>query len=77
MYYEDENYYEPSVMNELLDEFQQKCREILLDDTISNLITFSWFGEKEDPYIHEETCYTCPNCKKPPMLPASTPIFKP
>ena len=30
MYYED--YYEPSVMDEILDEFRQKCREVLLDN---------------------------------------------
>ena len=30
MYYED--YYEPSVMDEILDEFRQKCKEVLLDD---------------------------------------------
>lgn len=41
----------------------ETTKQILLDDNIKNLITFSWFGEKEDPYIHEETCYTCPNCK--------------
>ncbi len=38
--------------------------KILEDEDIENLITFSWFGEKEDPYITEETCYTCPACKK-------------
>lgn len=37
--------------------------KILEDEDIENLITFSWFGEKEDPYITEETCYTCPECK--------------
>ena len=42
----------------------EATREILLDDDIKNLITFSWFGEKEDPYIQEQTCYTCPSCKK-------------
>lgn len=36
---------------------------ILEDNEINNLITFSWFGEKEDPYIKEETCYTCSTCK--------------
>lgn len=38
-------------------------KQILLNDDIKNLITFSWFGEKEDPYIKEETCYSCENCK--------------
>lgn len=32
-------------------------------DDIKNIITLSWFGEKEDPYIKEKTCYTCPECK--------------
>lgn len=32
MYYEYEDYYEPSVMDEILDEFRQKCKEVLLDD---------------------------------------------
>jgi len=39
-------------------------KQILLDPNIKSLITFSWFGEKEDPYIQETTCYTCPTCKK-------------
>ena len=30
MYHED--YYEPSVMDDILDEFRQKCKEVLLDD---------------------------------------------
>ncbi|MCI9287777.1 MAG: hypothetical protein HFJ57_07505 [Clostridia bacterium] len=42
----------------------ETTREILLDDDIKNVVTFSWFGEKEDPYIQEQTCYTCPACKK-------------
>lgn len=38
MYYEyDTGYYEHSVMDELLDEFQQKCKEILLDDINSTI----------------------------------------
>lgn len=38
MYYEyDTGYYEPSVMDELLEEFQQKCKEILLDDINSKI----------------------------------------
>ena len=37
--------------------------KLLQDEDIQSLITFSWFGEKEDPYIQEETCYTCPHCK--------------
>ena len=41
----------------------ETTKELLLDDSIQNLITFSWFGEKEDPYIKEQTCYTCPHCK--------------
>lgn len=41
----------------------ETTKEILEDENIQNLITFSWFGEKEDPYIHEQTCYTCPQCK--------------
>ena len=32
MYYDYEDYYEPSVMDEILDEFRQKCKEVLLDD---------------------------------------------
>lgn len=42
----------------------ETTKQILLDDDIQNLVTFSWFGEKEDPYIQEQTCYTCPECKK-------------
>lgn len=38
-------------------------KQILSNDDIKNLITFSWFGEKEDPYIKEETCYSCEDCK--------------
>ena len=41
----------------------ETTKELLLDENIQNLITFSWFGEKEDPYIQEQTCYTCPHCK--------------
>lgn len=41
----------------------ETTKRLLLDDDIGNLITFSWFGEKEDPYIQEQTCYTCPHCK--------------
>ena len=41
----------------------ETTKELLLDKDIENLITFSWFGEKEDPYIKEQTCYTCPHCK--------------
>ena len=41
----------------------EATKELLLDEDIQSLITFSWFGEKEDPYIQEETCYTCPHCK--------------
>lgn len=41
----------------------ETTKELLLDKSIKNLITFSWFGEKEDPYIQEQTCYTCPHCK--------------
>lgn len=38
MYYEyDTGYYEPSVMDELLDEFQQKCKDVLLDDVNSTI----------------------------------------
>ena len=33
----DIGYYEPSIMDELLDEFQQKCREILFDDINSKI----------------------------------------
>lgn len=42
----------------------ETTKKLLLDDSIQNLITFSWFGEKEDPYIQEQTCYTCPHCKE-------------
>ena len=42
----------------------ETTKELLLDKDIKNLITFSWFGEKEDPYIQEQTCYTCPHCKE-------------
>lgn len=43
-------------------------KKLLSDDDIKNIIiTFSWFGEKvgkkADPYIHEQTCYTCPHCE--------------
>jgi hypothetical protein len=37
MYYDYEDYYEPSIMDELLEEFQQKCKEILLDDINSKI----------------------------------------
>lgn len=37
---------------------------ILEDGNIGNTITFSWFGEKVDPYINEETCYSCEHCKE-------------
>ena len=38
MYYEyDTGYYESSVMDEILEEFQQKCREVLLDDINSTI----------------------------------------
>lgn len=37
MYYDYEEYYEPSVMDEILEEFQQKCREVLLDDINSTI----------------------------------------
>lgn len=35
-----------------------------LEDNEKTKITFSWFGEKETRSIKEETCYTCPECKK-------------
>ncbi len=38
-------------------------KQILSNPAIKNLITFSWFGEKEDPYIKEKTCYSCEDCK--------------
>jgi len=41
----------------------ETTKELLLDHDIKNLITFSWFGEKEDPYIQEQTCYSCPHCQ--------------
>ena len=41
----------------------ETTKELLRDEEIQSLITFSWFGEKYDPYIQEETCYTCPHCK--------------
>lgn len=37
MYYDYEDYYEPSVMDEIFKEFQQKCREVLLDDINSTI----------------------------------------
>lgn len=37
MYYDYEDYYEPSAMDEILEEFQQKCREVLLDDINSTI----------------------------------------
>ena len=43
--------------------FVEATKRIVLNDDIKNLITFSWFGEKEDPYIKEETCYSCEDCK--------------
>ena len=42
----------------------ETTKKLLLDNNIQNLITFSWFGEKEDPYIQEQTCYTCQYCKE-------------
>lgn len=39
-------------------------RRVLEDEDIDNIVTFSWFGEKVDPYIHEDTCYTCNCCKE-------------
>ena len=42
----------------------ETTKQILRDKNIKNIITFSWFGEKEDPYISEKTCYSCNNCKK-------------
>ena len=29
-----------------------------------NYIGFSWFGEKEDPFIKQKTAYCCPHCQK-------------
>lgn len=39
-------------------------RRILEDEDIDNIVTFSWFGEKVDPYIHEDTCYKCECCRE-------------
>lgn len=39
-------------------------KRVLEDEDIENIVTFSWFGEKVDPYIHEDTCYTCNCCKE-------------
>lgn len=36
----------------------------LLNRGIDNTITYSWFGEKQDPYIKETTAYTCPHCQE-------------
>lgn len=50
MYYDYENYYEPSVMDELLGEFQQKCKEILLDDINSTIGSI----KHENEYLRNE-----------------------
>ena len=43
----------------------ETTKKLILDDDLQNsIITYSWFGEKEDPFIAEETCYTCPHCKQ-------------
>ena len=43
--------------------FIELINKILKDDEIGNIITFSWFGEKEDPYVKDNTCYTCEECR--------------
>ena len=51
MYYDYEDYYEPSVMDEILEEFQQKCREVLLDDinsTIGSIKQMNEYLKKEN-----------------------------
>ena len=51
MYYEyDTGYYEPSVMDELLEEFQSKCKEILLDDINSEIGAI----KHENEYLKKE-----------------------
>lgn len=50
MYYDYENYYEPSVMDDLLGEFQQKCKEILLDDINSTIGSI----KHENEYLKNE-----------------------
>jgi len=44
----------------------ETTRQIVDNDDIENLVTFSWFGEKENSVISEQLCYTCPECK--PLL---------
>lgn len=43
--------------------FVELCHRIISDEKIGNLITFSWFGEKEDLYVKDYNCYTCTTCK--------------
>lgn len=50
MFYDYEDYYEPSVMDELLDEFQQKCKEILLNDVNSTIGSI----KHESEYLKKE-----------------------
>ena len=44
--------------------FVESTKQILDNKENKNIITFSWFGEKEDPYISEQTCYTCKFCRE-------------
>ena len=43
----------------------ETTKKLLGDKDSQSVVTFSWIGEeeKQDPYIQEETCYTCPHCK--------------
>lgn len=43
----------------------EATKKLLGDKGIQSVFTFSWIGEEEkkDPYIQEETCYTCPHCE--------------
>lgn len=50
MDYDYKDYYEPSAMDELLDEFQQKCKEIFLDDINSTIGSIKY----ENGYLKNE-----------------------
>lgn len=50
MYYEYEDYYEPSAMDAIFEEFQRQCREVLLDDVNSTIGSI----KHENDYLKKE-----------------------
>lgn len=64
--YDDPSYYEPSAMDELFMEFQEKCKELLRNDTnsyVNTIIAEKDYYEKENNKLAEENRELKKQCK--------------